>query len=187
MAPSLGQGELRLHPGRVKIRQVPVGRTYLRVADPDWADPLDPSFAAAGTGKRWNPPGLACLYLNADIATARANVGRLFHGLPYGPENLEPSTAPILVEVVVPDGDAADAFTDDGLVDLGLPASFPHDAHGDPIPHRTCQPLGQAAFDTGLDGVDCRSAAPGGTRELAWFPRDRRVREVARRSFDRWW
>ncbi len=96
-------------------------------------------------------------------------------------------TAPVLVDVAVPDGEAADAYTDDGLVSFGLPNSFPRDARGDPIPHRVCQPLGRAAFDAGLDGVDCRSAADGGVRELAWFPRDRTAQEVTRRAFDRWW
>jgi hypothetical protein len=111
----------------------------------------------------------------------------MFDGLPYGPEDLDPVTAPVLVDVAVPDGEAADAFTDDGLISLELPTSFPLDAQGDPIPHQACQPLGQAAFDAGLDGVDCRSAADGGVRELAWFPRGRTAQEVSRRAFDRWW
>ncbi len=171
----------------MSIRTVAIGGSYHRVADPDWSDPLDPSFAAAAPGQRWNPAGLHCLYLNADVATARANVGRLFDGLPYGPEDLDPVTAPVLVEVALPGGEAADAFTDDGLIDLGLSASFPFDEYGAPVPHATCQPLGQAAFDAGLDGVDCRSAAKGGGRELAWFPRGRMVQEVSRRSFGQWW
>ncbi len=187
MAPEVRQRELRLRTSRVNIRTVPIGGYYHRVADPDWSDPLDASFASVAPGRRWSPAGLACLYLNADIATARANVGWLFDGLPYGPEDLDPVTAPVLVDVVVPDGEAVDAFTDASLIDLGLPISFPHDAAGDLIPHQMCQPFGQAAFDAGLDGVDCRSAAYGGVRELAWFPRDRTAQEVTRRTFDRWW
>lgn len=171
----------------MSIRTVAIGGPYHRVADPDWPDPLDPSFASVAPGQRWSPPGLPCLYLNADVATARANVGRLFDGLPYGPEDLDPVTAPVLVDVAVPDGEAADAFTDDGLIDLGLPISFPMDAQGDLVPHQACQSLGQAAFDDGLDGVDCRSAARGGVRELAWFPRGRIAQEVSRRAFDQWW
>ena len=31
---------------------------YYRVSDPNWVDPVDPSFAAMPPGKRWNPPGL---------------------------------------------------------------------------------------------------------------------------------
>ena len=96
------------------MRTVPVSGVYYRVADPDWPDPLDPSYAAAASGQRWNPPGLACLYLSCDETTARANVTRLFFGLPYGPEDPDPATAPLLLTVELPNGDAADAFTDLG-------------------------------------------------------------------------
>lgn len=166
---------------------VPIEGRYFRVADPEWPDPLDPSFAAAEGGQRWNPPGLPCLYLNRDERTARANVLRLYLGLPYGPEDLDPATAPLLLDVDLPAGTAADAFTDDGLRELGLPTTYPRDSEGNLIPHATCQPIGRRAFDDSLDGVDCRSAADGGTRELGWFPRDRRANETARRAFDEWW
>ncbi len=171
----------------MNIKTARIGGSYVRVADPDWPDPLDASFAAVAPGGRWNPPGLACLYLSADLVTARANVGRLFEGQPYGPEDLDPLTAPILVEVAVPDGTAADAFTDDGLRELGLPTSFPHDSRGDLIPHAACQPIGRAVVMAGLDGVDCRSAAHSDGREFAWFPRDAPAREVSRRPFAHWW
>lgn len=169
------------------MRSVAIGGTHLRVADPDWADPLDPMSAARGPGQRWNPPGLDCLYLNADRDTARANVVRLFDGLPYGPDDLDPATAPVLLSVTVPAGTGADAFTAAGLADLGLPAGYPIDAAGQVVPHATCQPLGRAAFDAGLDGVDARSAAPGGGRELAWFPRGHDLAAGARETFDQWW
>lgn len=169
------------------MRTVPITDVFYRVADPDWSDPLDPSFAAANAGQRWNPPGLHCLYLNRDEQTARANLLRLFVGLPYGPEDLDPATAPFLLDVLLPSGDAADAYTDDGLVELSLPTTYPTDAHGDVIPHETCQPIGLQIFESGLDGVDCRSAAEGGVRELAWFPRDSVAVEVARQAFDQWW
>lgn len=165
----------------------PISGRYYRVADPDWADPLDPSFASLPPGQRWNPPGLACLYLNGDIDTARANVTKRFEGLPYGPEDLDPATAPLLLGVEVPAGEAADAFTDAGLAATGLPDSYPHDSAGRLIPHSVCQPVGQAAHDAGLDGVDCRSAASTGGRELAWFPRDEPAVEASRLAFDRWW
>ena len=168
------------------MQAVAIEGPYCRVADPEWADPLDPSFAAA-TGQRWNPPGLACLYLNRDEATARANVRRLFTGLPYGPEDLDPATAPLLVSVAVPAGQAADAYSDDGLVSLGLPDTYPRDVDGGLISHSICQTVGQAVFDAGLHGVDYRSAAPGGDRELAWFPRGSSAREESRRAFEDWW
>lgn len=169
------------------MKTVPLADIYYRVADPDWVDPLDPSFAATGAGQRWNPPGLPCLYLNQDEATARANVNRLFAGLPYGPEDLDPATAPLLLDVVLPDGTAADAYTDDGLQGLGLPTTYPVGTDGVLIPHAECQPIGQQAFDAGLDGVDCRSAAEGGNRELAWFARNAVASESSRRGFDEWW
>lgn len=170
----------------MSMRTAAIGGWYGRVADPAWSDPLDPSYSSVAPG-RWNPSGLACLYLNADTVTARANVGRLFDGLPYGPEDLDPLTAPVLIEVAVPDGVAADAFTSEGLASLGLPTGFPLDAGGDPIPYEECQPVGLAAFDAGLDGIDCRSAAQGGVRELVWFPRGRLAEEVSRRAFAQWW
>lgn len=166
---------------------VAIGGTCLRVADPDWTDPLDATFAAQPPGQRWNPPGLDCLYLNCDHATARANVARLFVGLPYGPEDLDPATAPVLIEVTVPDGVAVDAYTPAGLAALNLPASFPLDSKGALISHARCQPHGQAAFDAGLDGVDARSAAPGGDRELAWFPKGRTLALDSAVPFDEWW
>lgn len=169
------------------MKTTPIGGRYYRVADPEWSNPLDPSHAALPPGQRWNPPGLPCLYLNHDVATARANVRRQFNGLPFSPESLDPATAPHLVEVRVPDGLAADAHTPQGLVALGLPAAYPHDAHGVLVAHAACQPIGQAAFGTDLEGIDYRSAAPGGTRELAWFPRNSQPAPTARRPFDQWW
>lgn len=166
---------------------VAIGGTCLRVADPDWTEPFDATFAAQPPGQRWNPPGLECLYLNRDHGTARANVARLFAALPYGPEDLDPATAPVLIEVTIPDGVAADAYTPAGLAALGLPALFPFDDQGAVIVHAACQPHGQAAFDAGLDGVDARSAAPGGDRELAWFPKSRTLVADSAVPFDDWW
>ena len=168
------------------MKTVPIEGNYCRVADPEWSDPLDPSYAAAH-GQRWNPPGMECLYLNRDETTARANVARRFSGLAYGPEDLDPTTAPVLVDVVVPDGQAADAYSDDGLASLGLPHTYPHDTNGRPIPHEDCQRIGAEVFEADLDGVDYRSAAVSGDRELAWFPRGATAQQTARRSFDDWW
>lgn len=169
------------------METTPIGGRYFRVADPEWSDPIDPQFAAQPPGQRWNPPGLHCLYLNHDVATARANVRRLFDGLPFSPESLDPATAPQLVEVDIPEGQAADAHSEEGLAVLGLPATYPHDANNNLVTHEACQPIGQAAFDANLDGVDYRSAAPGGTRELAWFPRSTHPTQTSLRHFDQWW
>jgi hypothetical protein len=169
------------------VFEVEVGGSCLRVADPDWPDPLDATFAAQPPGQRWNPPGLECLYLDRDRETARANVARKFVGKPYGPEDLDPATAPLLIEVAIPDGVAADAYTPAGLTALELPASYPLDAGGALIEHPVCQPLGQGAHDAGLDGVDARSAAAGGNRELAWFPKGRTLAADPAVPFDEWW
>ena len=169
------------------MKAKPIGGRYYRIASPEWSDPLDPSFAAKPPGQRWNPPGLPCLYLNHDVATARANVQRRFAGLPFSPESLHPATAPQLVEVDVPAGHAADAHTTEGLVSLGLPATYPQDSNARLIPHEVCQPIGQSVIDAELDGIDYRSAVQGGTRELAWFPRNSHPTQVSRRHFDQWW
>ncbi len=165
----------------------PIGGVYFRVVDPDWIDPLDPQFASDSSGQRWNPPSVPCLYLNADVVTARANVSRRFDGLPYGPHDLDPATAPLLLGVEIPAGTATDAYTDDGLVAVGLPVTYPHDDNGDVIPHDVCQPIGRAVFEAGLDGVDCRSAAVGGDCELAWFPRSSITHGTSRQAFQTWW
>ena len=171
----------------MSILAAPIGGLYYRVADPDWADPLDPTFASAHPGQRWNPPGLACLYVNWDVPTARANVMKRFVGLPYGPEDLNPATAPVLLGVDIPDGEAADAYTNVGLAAMGLPHTYPIDTAGDLIPHNVCQPIGRASYDAGLDGVDCRSAAADDCRELAWFPDRRTASETSRLAFSHWW
>lgn len=168
------------------MQTVAIEGIYCRVAEPYWDDPLDPSYAAA-RGQRWNPPGMECLYLNRDEETARANVLRRYAGLAYGPEDFDPATAPVLVEVTVPAGQAADAYSGDGLAFLGLPDTYPHNADGSLIPHSACQPIGQAVFEAGLDGVDYRSAAVSGDRELAWFPRGAAAGQRLRRAFDDWW
>lgn len=166
-----------------------IGGTYQRVADPGWVDPLDTDHAMVDGG-RWNASGShATLYLNADHETARANVRLKFHGLPYGPEDLDPADAPHLVEVAVPAGRACDVRTDKGLTAVGLPVSYPLDATGAVVTWDHCQPVGASAHGDGLDGVACRSAAPGGNEELAWFPQpdNPTVAIVRRREFPDWY
>lgn len=164
------------------------GRVF-RVADPDWEDPLDSSFAAQ-TGGRWNPPGsFGVLYLNDSVAVARANVARLFAGRPYGPEDLDNRAAPILLDINVPVERYADATTDQGLVRLGLPTTYPHDSAGRIVQHSICQPMGQAVHDDAESGVACRSAAVGaGREELAWFelPSRPRLTVAATKLFEEW-
>lgn len=169
------------------MNTLPIGGTYFRIADQDWLNPIDPTFAAQESGQRWNPAGLPCLYLNGDKPTARANVRHLYAGLPYGPDDFDPATAPLLIEVAIPAGISADAYTDEGLRTLGLPRTYPYDASGQIIDHEMCQPIGANAWERGLDGISARSAAGGGDSELAWFPRDALAEVITSRHFQEWW
>lgn len=161
---------------------------YHRVANPRWHDPLDGSFSLR-RGGRWNAPAsFPVVYLNRTIEVARANVRRRFAGRPFGPEDLEPGEAPVLVGTTVPPADYVDVVSDAGCRAAGLPASYPLDA-GRAIPHGRCQPIGQRAWDERWPGVACRSAAAGCGRddeELAWFERGERLPAATIRAFDDW-
>lgn len=171
------------------MQRIKRGGRYLRVADPEWEDPLDGSYAKR-QGGRWNPPGAyPVVYLNASVAVARANVLRNLSDQPYGPEDLNPDTAPILVETTIRDGDYLDAVTDEGLRALGLPATYPLTDHGTFVPHSVCHPIGQSAHDAALPGVACLSAAPQaptGGEELAWFHGPEPLTVTNRAAFAEW-
>jgi hypothetical protein len=172
-------------------RHVEQGGRFNRVADPAWADPLDPSYAQRAGG-RWNPPqSFGVVYLNADTMTARANVARRFTGLPYGPEDLDVDQAPQLIEVDLPTERYVDALRVAGLRALDLPTHYPRDSRGRVVPHARCQRIGQGLYDAGELGIAARSAAPGadGGRELAWFAQSERAPLVAasRIPFEHWY
>lgn len=141
------------------MRRIRRGGPYFRIADPAWADPLDPTYSLE-RGGRWNAPGaFPVLYVNRDLNTARANLGRKFAGLPYGPEMLNPDEAPVLIETTVDPADFVDALTDAGCIELGLPVSYPVDEHGRDVDWDRCRPIGLAAWQAGEAGIACRSAA----------------------------
>lgn len=144
------------------------------MADPGWRDALDGSYSK-GRGGRWNPPdSFPVIYLSRDERIARANVDRLYVGLPYGPEDIDPAGGPDLVTTDVPSAEYVDVITDEGCLDAGLPATYPQDATGAPVPREACQPIGQAAWDGGELGIAARSAArsgPSDGEELAYFDR----------------
>jgi hypothetical protein len=171
---------------------LPDGHHWLRIADRDWRDPLDPAFARA-RGGRWNPPGTwPTLYLNEDTVTARLNLRAFVAGWPYGPEDLRSDNGPHLAVATLPrDQQVADVHTPDGVAAALLPASYPTDDRGTPVPHDRCQAVGAQVKEAGLRGVRCRSAqAPEGAgRELAWFPATTRSRPrlVDRLEFDDWY
>jgi hypothetical protein len=170
------------------LHLVRVGR-YLRVADPDWADPLDGSYAAV-KGGRWNAEGsFPVVYLNRDVETARANVRRLLAGQPFGIDDIEDNRRPALVHTDVPEAEHVDVVTDAGCTSVGLPASYPDELDGRPVEHPRCRPIGQDAWDAGEPGIACRSAAPSpwpAGEELAWFQRAELLEVVEVMPFERW-
>lgn len=170
--------------------RLPDGHLWLRVADPGWADPLDPTYARE-KGGRWNPPGsFDTLYLNQDLSTARAQIVKLLEGWPVEPDDLD--TGFDLVSAALPRNQVvADGHTGEGLTALGLPLSYPRYRTGRPVGHEVCRPVGATVHEAGLRGVHARSAATsdGSGRELAWFPaREKsKARLVERRRFAEWW
>jgi RES domain-containing protein len=170
------------------VRHIVRGGRYYRAADPGWRDPLDASHAQQ-RGGRWNPPGsFPVLYLNRDVRTARALVVHRFRGLPYGPELLRPERAPTLIATDLAADPYVDVVTADGCIAAGLPATYPVDDDGRPVPWAPCQAIGRRAWEAGERGIACRSAVPGGNEELAHFarPEGEQLRPVGRWRFDGW-
>lgn len=172
------------------MRHLPRSGRYFRVADPAWKDPLDGGYAQS-VGGRWNPPGsFPVVYLNRTVGVARANVRWRLRGFPYGPEQLRAGEGPDLVSTDVDEDRFVDILTGAGCVAAGLPATYTLRTDGTEVPHRDCQPIGQATWDSGEPGIACRSAAvprlPYG-EELAWFPRSLNSLPLRdRRPFDDW-
>jgi RES domain len=172
------------------MRTIRRAGAYLRVADPGWHDPLDGRYARA-RGGRWNPPAsFPVVYLCGSIAVARAVVLGRLEGQPFGPEDLDPRTAPVLVGASVSQDRYVDVVTSRGCASAGLPETYPRDGARRQIGWSRCQPVGQAAWDAGAAGIACRSAArhsPPGGEELAWFQRPgRRLRRRRTRPFEDW-
>lgn len=171
------------------MRHIRRGGEYLRVADPGWSDPLDGSHAGRAGG-RWNPPrSFPVVYLCRGVPVARANVLRLLRGQPYGPEDLDPESAPVLVATGVAEASYVDVVTSRGCRSAGLPGSYPVDGRGRAVPRERCQAIGLDAWHEGEPGIACRSAAPGASsrgEELAWFQRRRRLRAERVVDFEAW-
>ncbi|MHB1487851.1 MAG: RES family NAD+ phosphorylase [Acidimicrobiales bacterium] len=168
---------------------------YYRVADPAWDDPLDGSYSMR-FGARWNAQGsFPVTYLNADLATARANARHFLteglRGQPFSAEDFDPSERPVLVSVDVPEDHHLDVVTRTGCVSNGLPATYPNDDTGNVVAWTVCQRVGQQSWDADLPGIACRSAAigaPSGGEELAWFDRHEVALEPKEtRAFKDWY
>jgi hypothetical protein len=164
------------------LRTIRRAGPYLRVADPDWVDPLNGRYAAE-RGGRWNPPeSFPVVYLTSAIEVARAYVFLKLEGQPYGPEDMR--RGPVLVRTRVPEDRYVNAVTDAGLRDIGLPTTYPRDGRRRLIPWRRCQPIGLEAWEKGFPGVAARSARENG-EELAYFGK-RKLRRGAIREFTDW-
>jgi hypothetical protein len=170
------------------------GGRYLRVADPDWDEPLDGSYSVR-FGGRWNPPGLyPVCYLNGDLATARATARHLLErrlaGLPFTVDDIDPEELPVLIETDVDVDELVDVVTDDGCVAVGLPRAYPVDGMGAPVSWGVCRPIGTTAWIDRRAAIACRSAAdtaPPDGEEMAWFQRGRRLEVAQRRTFVDWY
>jgi RES domain-containing protein len=172
------------------VKTIHRGSSYLRVADPSWRDPLDGSYSKT-KGGRWNPPdSFPVVYLNRDERVARANVERLYEGLPYGPEDIDPDAGPDLVATRVPDTEYVDVITNEGCEAVGLPATYPRDENGKRVPQEDCQSIGQAAWEAEELGIAARSAAraaPSDGEELAYFDHGDPLLVVRRARFGDWY
>ncbi len=159
---------------------LPDRRVWLRVASPNWVNPLDAAWAGT-QGGRWNPPNaFPTLYLNADVQTAQLQIERLCEGMPFSPEDLSDDSYNLVLLRLPVSQRAADAVSENGLAALGLPSSYPLGIDGKVIDHAVCQPIGEQVRRLRLNGVWCRSAASadGRGRELAWFPGTRAARPL---------
>lgn len=157
---------------KAKAVRLPDGRVWLRVAQSNWNNPLDPSYAR-NRGGRWNAPkSFPVLYLNGDVRTARLQIERMLEGTPVSVDDLD-EEAYVLIAARLPKAQiCADAVSAEGLRALRLPASYPRGARGEMIGHKVCRSVGRKIHGTALRGVWCKSACTndGRGRELAWFP-----------------
>jgi RES domain-containing protein len=164
------------------------GRFY-RVVSPSWIDPLDTSFSKQ-YGGRWNAPeAFGVLYLNADVKVAAANARANHARRAIQLFDLNEDARPALVEVALSPSQMLDIASPEGIAANGLPATYPCW-----VGHAECQPIGQSAYDYGLDGVACLSSAectPTSVvgEELGVFDRvvASRVKRRRTRSFARWY
>lgn len=141
------------------------------MAKPEWAQPLDSSYAQ-NFGGRWNPPkSFPTLYLSADVLTARLQIERMCSGTPVTPDDLA-DDAYVLVAATLPAAQVgADAVSQEGLIALELPQSYPVDEQGVLVPQARCRTIGVDLQQQGLRGVWCKSACTddGRGKEFAWF------------------
>jgi len=141
-------------------------------------------------GGRWNPAGsFPVVYLNRTVSLARLFVAHKYRNTPYGPEDLDPAEAPLLVVTNVPSREYVDVVTDRGCRAAGLPASYPRTDDGREVEWDACQPVGALAWQEAEAGIACRSATSGAVKadeELAWFQRDHQLQPISSQRFEDW-
>lgn len=168
------------------MRRIPRGGSYYRVCKPGWTDCAETSFSQVWGG-RWNAPGAhRVLYLNRTVRMAALQAMENFRGEAHSLFDLRPDRRPQLQAFGVPQDEYIDAVTDEGLAALGLPVEYPEG-----VEWSQCQPIGQAAYESGEPGIACRTACHGGGdpdhEELAWFDRGGIPAPLGERlTFDRW-
>jgi RES domain-containing protein len=155
------------------MRHVQRGGTCYRVCKPGWTDCADTSHSQI-RGGRWNAPGEhRVLYLNRTIRMAALQAHDNFRGEAHSLFDLRPDRRPHLQAFDVPRAEYVDVVSDEGVLALALPATYPDGAGWD-----ACQRIGREAYAAGERGIACRTACASGDdpdhEELALFDRDRR-------------
>lgn len=148
------------------------GGRYHRLCKPEWVDCSDTSYSKRHGG-RWNPAGaFGALYLNATIEVAAANAREWHRHRAIKLFDLRPQRRPQLEAFRIRAQAFIDAVSHAGVTALGLPETYPHGVGWD-----RCQPIGKRAYDAGLPGVACRSAAEA--RPRSWLGEELAVFDAA--------
>jgi RES domain-containing protein len=163
------------------------GGAYFRVCKPDWANCGDASHSKTHGG-RWNPTDeFGALYLNATAAVAAARARQQHVGRAIGLFDLRPERRPQLATFDVPMSAVVDAVTTAGSAALGLASEAPIG-----VSPEECWPASRAAYNRGLAGVGCRSAAEARAgsfvgEELAYFDSQPALTVLILRPFAQWY
>jgi hypothetical protein len=139
-------------------------------------------------GGRWNPPGeFGALNLNATIRVAAAQARHQHVGRAIGLFDLRPGRRPQLASFDVSKVVVVDGVTTAGIAALGLPKAAPIG-----VKHEDCWPSSRAAYNRGLAGVACLSAAEARAEsfvgeEMAYFDSQPSLLVKTLQSFADWY
>ena len=170
------------------MKRLSRGGRYYRVVNPNWADPLDPSYSKR-YGGRWTPPGeFGALYLCATVDVAAANARAQHRHRAIQLFDLRPLARPSLVMVNVPENRFLDVVTEAGLAALRFPRTYPFG-----VAYERCWPIARRAYAQRIAGIASRSNAEATStfwigEELALFDYSLPVRRVGKiKSFAQWY